>query len=75
MVKLIGDAAKEYMLTFLIGQLKDMKEILFLLFNWLLKSPNLACHNWLFIGIDKQLYQNSSIKCQELDQKNISKIF
>ena len=49
--------------------------ILFSLFNRLLKSHTLACHYWLFISMDKQSFENSLMKYQQLDQRNIPKIF
>ena len=39
------------------------------------KSPTMANHDWLFIGMDKQSFQNSTIEYQQLDQKNMSKTF
>ena len=30
----------------------------------LFKSPTLPCNNWLFIAVDKKLFQNSTIKYQ-----------
>ena len=52
----------------------ERKFALFRLIKRLIKSPPLACHNWLFIGMDKKSFENSSMKYQKLDQKNIPKI-
>ena len=69
---------KRYMLTFLFDRSSEGYEeniVLLRLFNRVLKSPTLVCFNWLFMGMDKQSFQTSSVKHQQLDRQNKPKVF